>query len=289
MQIAIIGGYGKMGMWFARNLKKEGMQVIIGGRNRDKLAQAAGQLKVEAATAREAVEKADTVILSVPIDSFEEIVEDIAPFTHDGQLIFDVTSVKVMPVSAMHKHLKDRRILGVHPMFGPGADGIANQRFVLTPTNKDEEALAEQVRKHLEDRQARVITMSPQEHDEIISVVLGLSHFIALVSADTLFQTGKLDKAAPVSGTTFKLLLTLAESVLNEDPAFYASLQMHLPGAAKVEKLMADNAASWAGIVKNGDSRQFAEKMAALKEGFLKADPRFRDAYKEMYKIIGGY
>lgn len=276
-------------MWFARNLKKEGMQVIIGGRNRKKLAQAAEHLRVEAASTFAAVEKADAVILSVPINSFEEIVEDIAPFTHEGQFIFDVTSVKGMPVAAMHKHFKGRRVLGVHPMFGPGADSVANQRFVLTPTNKDEGDLATQIKKHLEDRQARVITMSPQEHDEIVSVVLGLAHFIALVSADTLMQTGKLEKAAPVSGTTFKLLLTLAESVLSEDPAFYASLQMHLPGAAQVEQMLADNAASWAGMVKNGDSLQFAEKMAALKEGFLKTDPRFGNAYKEMYKIIGGY
>jgi prephenate dehydrogenase len=289
VKIAIIGGYGKMGMWFAHHLQKEGRQVIIGGRDRDKLARAAEKLRVEAASTSGAVEKADAVILSVPMDSFEKIVEDIAPFTHDGQLIFDVTSVKGMPVRAMHRFIKKGSVLGVHPMFGPGAEGIANQRFVLTPTSPEEEALAARVKKYLEARQARVEMMSPQEHDELISIVLGLSHFIALVSADTLLQTGRLEKASSVSGTTFKLLLTLAESVLSEDPSFYASLQMNLPRAAEFEELLSANAAAWAGMVKNKDSRQFAEKMARLKEGFHNADPRFSDAYKEMYKLIGGY
>ena len=289
MKIAIIGGYGRMGMWIARYLKKEGREVIIGGRDREKLARAAEQLSVETASTAEAVAKADAVILSVPIDGFEKIAEDIAPFTHDGQLIFDVASVKSMPVAAMHKHFKNCLSLGTHPMFGPGADGIANQRFVLTPTDPEEEALAEKVKKYLEERQARVVTMSPQEHDEIISIVLGLSHFIALVTADTLLQTGKLEKASAISGTTFKLLLTLAGSVLSEDPAFYASLQMNLPGASGLEEQLAGNAALWARMVKNRDSLQFADRMAALKDGFLKADPRFRDAYNEMYRMIGEY
>jgi len=289
MNIAIIGGYGKMGMWFARHLKNEGRQVIIAGRDRSKLMNAAEQLGVEAASNHDAVSRADAVILSLPIDGFEAAVEDIAPFTHEGQFIFDITSVKTMPLKAMHKHLKHCRVLGVHPMFGPGADGIAGQRFVLTPTNGEEESLSGQIRKYLEERQAKVVLMSPQEHDEIISIVLGLSHFIALVTADTLLQTGKLEKSSEVSGTTYKMLLMLAESVLNEDPAFYASLQMHLPGIAGIEERLSANAALWADMVRNQDSQQFSKRMTALRNSFLKADPHFHNAYKDMYRMIGGY
>jgi prephenate dehydrogenase len=287
MKIAIVGGYGKMGMWLARHLKNEGRQVIIAGRDHSKLIKAAEQLGVEAASDHDAVSSTDAVILSLPIDSFAEAVEDIAPFTHDGQLIFDVTSVKAMPVNVMHKFIRKGIVLGVHPMFGPGADGIANQRFVLTPTNKEEEALATQVKKYMEERQAKVEIMSPAEHDELISIVLGLSHFIALVCADTLVQTGKLEKASAVSGTTFKLLLTLAESVLSEDPAFYASLQMALPDNARLQAMLAEALQQWKDIVSNKDREQFISRMSALKEGFSAADPHFKEAYRDMYKLIG--
>lgn len=285
MQIAIVGGYGKMGMWLARHLKSEGRQVVIAGRDQAKLAAAAGQLGVEAASSHDAVKRADAVILSLPIDGFEQAVEDIAPFTHDGQMIFDVTSVKAMPVNAMHKHIKKGIVLGTHPMFGPGADGLAGRRFILTPTSQQEEALAEEVRKYLEERQAVVVSMTPREHDELISIVLGLSHFIALVYADTLVKTGKLEKASTVSGTTFKLLLTLAESVLSEDPSFYASLQMALPGNLKLQGALAESLQQWRDIVSRGDRAEFIKRMSALKRAFADADPHFEEAYRDMYRL----
>ena len=136
MRVVIIGGYGKMGRWFARALRAEaGLDVIIAGRDGAKLREAAQQLGVRAAPALEAVENADAVILSLPIDSFEPICRELAPAVQHGQYIFDVTSVKTRPVEIMHKYFRGCRILGTHPMFGPGAATVSGQRFVLTPTN----------------------------------------------------------------------------------------------------------------------------------------------------------
>ena len=71
MKIAIIGGYGKMGRWFAEFLLKDGKEVVISGRNEAKLLEVKQQLGVEATSDnREAVKNADVVIISVPIDGF---------------------------------------------------------------------------------------------------------------------------------------------------------------------------------------------------------------------------
>ena len=180
-----------MGGWLARFLLKEGKQVVISGRDQGKLREAAERLGVEAASNQEAVKQSDAVILSVPIDKFEQIVREIAPYTSPQQLIFDITSIKARPVEIMHKYINKGTVLGMHPMFGPGAEGIAGQRFVLTPTGKAEDETAGRVRKYLEGKGARVEVMSPAEHDEIMAIVLGLSHFIALVSADTLAGAGQ--------------------------------------------------------------------------------------------------
>lgn len=275
-----------MGMWFARHLKNEGHKVIIAGRNTTKLATASEQLGVEASSNHDAVSSADAVILSLPIDGFTDAVEDIAPFTRPGQTVFDVTSIKSKPVEVMHKFLGKCTILGVHPMFGPGADGLAGQRFVLTPTNAVENALADKVKGYLEKRRGRVEIMTPQEHDDVISIVLGLSHFIALVTADTLMQTGKLDKAAAVSGTTFKLIMTLAGSVLSEDPSLYASLQMNLPDSEKLQDLLSSTLQQWKDTISRHDRAAFIERMSLLKEAFSSADPHFKQAYGDMYRLI---
>ncbi len=287
-KVAIIGGYGKMGKWFARFLLDEGMQVVIAGRNQAKLEEAARELGCRAASSEEAVKMADAVILSVPIGSFEAVAREIIPSVKPGQYIFDITSVKAHPVEIMHKYFSGCRLMGTHPMFGPGAGSMAGQRFVLTPTDAGEErSLAAQMQGYLEKRGARVTIMDPLEHDELMGIVLGLPHFIALISADTLLSLGKLNKTADVSGTSFRLLLTLAEAVVSEDPDFYSSLQMSLPDMAKIEEIFLAKADFWLDLVRERDQEHFVQRMSYLREQFKREDPDFANGYKNMYRAQG--
>ena len=239
-----------MGQLFADFLLKDGKEVIITGRNEEKLQAARQQLGVEITTSNaEAVRGADYVLLSVPIESFEKVVEQVSPHIQSGQVVIDITSVKALPVEIMHRHIKTGTVLGAHPLFGPGARGIAKQNFVLTPTSDKERTLAQKVKSYLEDRGARVTLMSPREHDDIMSLVLGLSHFIAIVAADTLLSSGKLKLTEAVSSTTFKVLLTMIQSVLSEDPELYATLQTTLPKVTEFETLFQSKTREWADLV----------------------------------------
>jgi len=91
-----------MGRWFANFLLKEGNEVIITGRNESKLLDAKRELGVEVATNAEAVERADVILISVPIANFEEVVEQIHPYIHPEQVVIDIASFKVFPVEIMH-------------------------------------------------------------------------------------------------------------------------------------------------------------------------------------------
>ena len=289
MRVAIIGGSGKMGRWFASFLLKDGKEVIVTGRNEKKLLEAKEQLGVEVTTNNtEAVKGADVVLLSVPIDSFEEVVKQLQPYVNPKQIIIDFTSVKVVPVEIMHKYIKTGLVLGAHPVFGPGARDMLNQNFVLTPTNEPETALAQKVKQYLEVRGAGVTLMTPHEHDEMMAVILGLSHFIAIVSADTLLSFDKFKQMEAIGGTTYKVLVMLIESVISEDPELYASLQMHLPKLAEIEALFQKNSKAWADIVKNKDGQEFVRRMSTLKDRLGKSDPDFRSAYENMYKLLRG-
>ena len=187
MKIAIIGGSGKMGKWFARFLLQEGFEVVISGRDKTRLSLAQKELGVPAATNIEAVKDAEAIILSVNIDSFEEVVKEISPYVKPEQVVIDVTSIKESPVEVMHQYLKTEKILGTHPLFGPGAKDLANQNFVLTPTNETENSTGpERLRNSWNLSKSRVSIMAPREHDEMMAVVLGLAHFISIVAADTL-------------------------------------------------------------------------------------------------------
>jgi len=289
VKIAIIGGAGKMGRWFAGLLRKEGLEVVISGRNEQKLLEAGRALGVEVAPGNAAaVRGADWVLLSVPIAGFEEIAAEVGSNIRPGQVVLDITSVKDMPVAAMHRHVRQGQVLGAHPMFGPGAAGLSGQNVVLTPVNDEEAALARKVNGWLTDRGARVAVMSPQEHDEVMAVALGLAHLVSLVAADTLLDCPRAGQVEEMGGITSRVLLTLMASVLAEDPEFYASLQMNLPGMADIGRLFQEKAAAWTELVAGGDGQGFTRRMRGLRGRFEQLFPGLDKAYERMYRIAGG-
>ncbi len=275
-----------MGRWFASFLLQDGKEVIITGRNQRKLLDAKRQLGVDVATNVEAAKSADVILLSVPIDNLEEVVEQLSPYIRPGQVIIDITSIKTVPVEIMHKHIKAGLTLGVHPVFGPGAKDITNQNFVLTPTNEEERVLAQKIRRYLEAKGARATLMTPQEHDKMMAVILGLSHFIALTSADTLLSFDKLKQMEAIGGITYKVLLTLIKSVISEDPELYAALQMSLPNMAEIETLFQTRAKIWTDLVENKDRQKFVQRMNALRSKLKKDNPDFEKSYEDMYKLV---
>lgn len=286
LKIAIIGGAGKMGRWFANYLVDENYEITITGRDQKKLEETGRVLGVKVATNEEAVKAADVVLLSVPIDDFEGVVKQIAPHVHSGQIVMDVTSVKVMPVEVMHRYIPNGLVLGTHPVFGPGAHNLANQNFVLTPTSDTERALARKVQKYLEERHARVTLVSPAEHDEMMAVVLGLAHFISIVSADTIAGFKRFPLLKAIGGSTYRVLLTLVESVISEEPKLYATIQMNIHDMVKVEEAFQRRAEEWAELVRSRDREGFVKRMTAVRKKLERANPDFGNAYRNMYKIM---
>lgn len=285
MKVAIIGGSGKMGRWFARFLLKEGKDVLLVGRSKARLEEANRQLNVSITTEVEDIKMADVVLISVPIDSFEETVKRLSSHTQPDQAILDITSVKVLPVEAMHRYIKRGKVLGTHPIFGPGARSLSNQNFVLTPTDERGAELAEKIKSYLETKGARVRLMTPREHDDMMAVVLGLAHFIAIASADSLVSFERLKEMEAIGGITYKVLLTLVESVISEDSELYASLQMNLPGLPHFQERFQQSCREWTELVKQKDKQQFISRMKTIRQKLEENNPDFGKAYDNMYKI----
>jgi len=130
--------------------------------------------------------------------------------------------------------------------------------------------------------------MTPEEHDDKMAVILGLSHFIAVVAADTLISSNKVAQPTALGGITYKVLLTLVESVISENPELYASIQMNLPGVAEIEALFQEKVAEWAEMVKNKDRGAFIRRMETLKSRLEKDNPEFGKAYENMYRLASG-
>ncbi len=282
---AIIGA-GKMGVWFAKFCKENGEHVILADRKEEKLLKLGTTIGVETASFDVATKRADNIMLCVSISAFEDIVKQIAPNIHEGQNLLDICSIKELPVKIMHQYIKGATILGTHPVFGPGSKGVSNKAYILTPTNDREKAFAEKYKSWLEKVGARVFIMPPKKHDQLMSIVLGLPHFVGLVACDTLLEQQAFLETKKVAGTTYRMLFTLAEATALETPDLYANLQIDLPEMGRLEDLFIQKAEEWLNLVKKKDAAAIARKLDKLKTKLMQADSEFEKSYETMYKML---
>jgi len=285
MRTAVLGA-GKMGVWYAKYCKAKGDAVVLAARNSEQLAKLGDELGVETADFLTAVKDADRVLICVSISSFEEVVKKISPVIHQGQPIMDICSIKEFPVNIMHKYLKGALVLGTHPVFGPGSNGVAHKAYVLTPTTYEEEAYAKQFQKWLEKEEAHVFIMTPQRHDELMSIILGFTHFVGLAVCETLLDQPAFAESKKLAGTTYRMLFTLAEAVAQETPDLYANVQTKLAGLDKIEASFIANAEAWLEIMKNKDSKEIVARMDRLRTKLGKEDSEYIKSYEVMYKML---
>ncbi len=285
MRTAVLGA-GKMGIWYSKYFKEKGDSVVLAARDQEKLQQLKTELNVESAGFAEAVKGADRVLICTSISSFEEIVKKISPATHKGQIIMDICSIKEYPVNVMHQYLKEALVLGTHPVFGPGSKGVKHKAYVLTPTNEKEAAYAEEFRRWLEKEEAHVFVMSPAKHDELMSLILGMSHFIGLAACETLLEQPSFPESKKLAGTTYRMLFTLAEVAALETPDLYANVQTKIPGLSKIEDRFLANAKEWLDLNKKKDTPGIIERMNRLRAKLDAEDSDFAKSYEIMYKML---
>lgn len=136
----------------------------------------------------DAVKNADLVIIATPVRLILEVANRIKDKLKSGVIVTDVGSAKENIVESMNKILpKDVIFIGGHPMAGSENEGVLSARqdlfinafYVLTPTdNTKTEALAA-LHTLFTKIGAKVITISPVEHDKIVSLISHLPHIIS--------------------------------------------------------------------------------------------------------------
>jgi prephenate dehydrogenase len=285
MKVAIIGA-GKMGRWFTRFFLEEGDSVVVSSRSKEKLLKIRDEFGVEITDNVKAVKKADRVLICVPLENFETVVKEIHSHIRPDHVVMDICSIKERTVKIMHEYIKTGVTLGTHPVFGPGVKSIENQNFVLTPVDDEEKRFAREFKRWLEERRANVFVMSPRKHDELMSVVLGLPHFLGLVVCDALVNYPNFLEMKKIGGASYKMLLTLAEAVASEETEFYTSLQMNLPEIEKIESLFLEKSEEWLNMVKRKDRSAFTSKMEHIKTELRKVNPDYARSYETMHRFL---
>jgi prephenate dehydrogenase len=162
-----------------------------------------------------AILKADYVVLCTPTRRTPEIIRLIAKEMKRGTYLIEISSEKSKVVSSLSKMPDKINPICIHPMFGPGIKTIKGQNIISVPIKDAKKELT--VAKALFEG-ANFVTIDAIEHDKKIAVILGLTHLMNLVFANIISKDEKMLLTEKMSGTTFRVQKTLAESIMTETP-----------------------------------------------------------------------
>ncbi|OPY38511.1 MAG: prephenate dehydrogenase [Methanoregula sp. PtaU1.Bin051] len=242
MKAGIIGGTGKMGRLFAGVFTRSGYDVIVSGRS-------------TRITAQDIARECDLVIVSVPIRDTVKVINTITPLLTKDQLLCDLTSLKVAPVAAMLKSKAE--VIGLHPMFGPTVKSLKRQTIIACParaSQKTTDSLLSIFRK-----EGAICTVTtPEEHDRMMAVVQGLTHYVTLTTADAIRRLGvDPGKTKAFTSPVYAIELALVGRLLSQDPDLYGSILQENPFVPEVLAACRDSADELQKVISKKDPGAF--------------------------------
>jgi prephenate dehydrogenase len=186
-------GIGLLGGSLGLALRERRLAEAVVGfvRRQARLAECEGLGAVDRATGdlQGAVEGAAVVVLCTPLAQMRPLVEQMLPALAPGAIVTDVGSVKGAVVEDLEALVAQAggHFIGSHPMAGAEKTGVAaaradlfvNALCVLTPTAKSHPPALRQVWGFWESLGARVLELTPEAHDELVSRSSHLPHVLA--------------------------------------------------------------------------------------------------------------
>lgn len=140
-----------------------------------------------------AVADADLIVLCTPLAQMRSIVKEMLPALKRGAIVTDVGSVKASVVKDLETLLAKAgaHFIGSHPMAGAEKTGVSAARAdlfecalcVVTPTAKSNRAALAKVERFWKAVGGRLLRLSPQQHDALVSRASHLPHVVAATLA----------------------------------------------------------------------------------------------------------
>lgn len=189
----VIIGVGLIGGSFALALRKAGLVTHITGlgRSKENLQRALELGIVDETTDNyaHALEKADLVLLAVPVGQTAGILERINPYLESQTIISDVGSTKQNVIAAARSSIPGhfKNFVPAHPIAGAelsganaaNADLFRDKNLILTPSDETDNDALESIKKLWQECGAHVSLMQPYQHDEILAMMSHLPHILA--------------------------------------------------------------------------------------------------------------
>lgn len=222
----VVGGAGNMGRWFVEFLESKGYEASVA----DVRGAPAGRPEVKDVPGEAA--QFDLILLATPPSATSDVLLSLRGRT--SALILDIASLKAPVVDALRElAASGANVASIHPMWGPKTEILAGRNVAICDFGYS--AQADAARKLFEDTAANIVEMTLDEHDRLMSLVLGLPHAANLVFGHALAARGvPFGDIARLGGPTFQKQVRVSAEVASENKDLYFEIQRLNPYTADV-------------------------------------------------------
>lgn len=204
----IIGGDGLIGAWLRSILAKNNHDVIFSDINTE-------------LTNADIAKKSDIIFIAVPLKDTCKVITEIKSSLRADQLLIDCASAKTKIIP--HLLATPCEVFSIHPMFAPYNYDVQGQKLIVS------EVRVETRHKCIIDmfiREGLQVTYTTiEEHDRIMGIIQGVTHFSSIAMINTLFEEGiALERTLDFSSPIYRTRLSVATRILSQDSSLYHSI-----------------------------------------------------------------
>ena len=216
-------GVGLIGGSLALDIKKQNPAAKVFGidENSAHLDEALTRKIIDKKAEFSDIEKADLVIVAIPVDATVEILPKVLDKISDGALVIDVGSTKEDICLRVKNHPRRRNFLATHPIAGTEFSGpsaalsglFRESTNIICEVELTAFALQEKALKLFARLGMRIRYMTPKSHDRHIAYVSHLSHISSFMLGKTVIEKEKNERDIfDLAGSGFASTVRLAKS-----------------------------------------------------------------------------
>jgi chorismate mutase/prephenate dehydrogenase len=259
-KVVIVGGAGGMGRLFGQAFADSGYQVVVLERQ-------------DWPQARQLLQDAHLVLVSVPIDATVQVLGELRGLVPAEAVLADLTSLKREPVAAMME-IHQGPVLGLHPMFGPTTGVMAKQVIAYCAARFPAES--SWVREQFQVWGARLRPVEPTVHDELMVFIQAMRHLATFVYGVHLAdEAPDLREVLAFSSPIYRMELAMVGRLFAQSPGLYGEIIFSSPGIVRQARgylQRFQQALSW---VEQGDKAAFHQAFAEVTAWFGELGQQF--------------
>jgi prephenate dehydrogenase len=220
-----------------------------------------------------AVSNADLIILCTPLAQMSALAKQFLPALKHGAIVTDVGSVKADVVQELQSLVAKTgaHFVGSHPMAGAERIGVSAARAdlfenavcVLTPTRKSNVAAVRKLEQFWKSLGARIVKLSPKQHDLFVSRTSHLPHVVAATLANLVLNPVNSKLQSQLCASGFRDTTRIASG----SPEMWRDIALaNRKNIARAVDAFADELKKFQGALKTGDAKAVSKFFTTAKQ-----------------------